>query len=77
MTDEAARTGVKELAEFLGMPLSTVTHNLLTDMKREGIVIEWMEGRPARKRIKWWPSLVIRWMAVRQRQKWAAEHPEK
>jgi hypothetical protein len=45
-------------------------------MKRDGVVFEWSLGRPAKKRLMWWPSVVMRYMAVRQREKWKEDHPE-
>jgi len=76
MAEECARIGAKALAEFLSIPLDSVKHNLLPDMKRDGVVLEWIMDRPPRKRLIWWPSVVIRYMALLQREKYAREHPE-
>jgi len=75
--DETARRGGKQLAEFMGIPYSTLNEKYLPDMKRDGVVLEWVDGRPRRKSLVWFPSVVIRYLSMLQRGKYAAKHPEK
>lgn len=75
--DEHARIGAKALAEFLNIPLDTVKKRLIPEMKEIGVVFKWPLGRPAKKRLMWFPSMVMRYMAVRQAKQWKEDHPEK
>jgi len=76
MIEECAQIGAKALAKFLSIPLDTVKRRLIPHMKEIGIVIEWTMERPPRKRLLWFPSMVMRYMGLMQVEKWKKDHPE-
>lgn len=66
MVDEVAREGIKELARFLNCCERTAWTKAQA-MKEIGAVFEQLRGRPPRKVIMWFPSVVKSYMAAEQR----------
>lgn len=63
--NECARQGNRELATFLSVSLRTCA-KLVKEMKEIGVVFEMYKGRPPQIVNMWFPSAVVRYMAVRQ-----------
>lgn len=61
--DEVVRTGNRELARFLGVSLRTACR-YAKDMRKAGVIFQMRCG--TRTVNRWFPSAVMRFMAVRQ-----------
>ncbi len=63
LDDECLHYGMDELVEFTGIPRATLRRNYLADMKRRGVVLKRLVGRPPTPRLAWFPSAVKRYIA--------------
>ena len=74
--DETAKRGLDALAKFCGISKRTLQRRDVENMKRIGVLIDGWVGRPPSRAYLWFPSVVIRYMAVRQQKRYEREHPE-